>query len=289
MKTRIFTLALMSSLIIASCTKKDNEDNTTISDDEAIVNTNIDMAADDVSNVIEEQLLLTNSDASSRGTASLFAGCATITRTPAAGTVPIIGNTVSKVINFGAAGCLQPNGNRLRGIINMSFIYNPSATEQVVTYIFENFFHNSTKFNGQKTFTRSMTVGTATNPSHPIVVMDMDMLVTLADGRTLTRKGTRTREMTAGFGTVALNDNEFKVTGEWTTTYPNTSVQTSTIVNPLLVKLSCIASNSALVSQGTINFVRNSNNATLDYGAGNCDNEAVFTLNGVSRTITLKR
>ncbi len=289
MKTRILTLAMILSLMIVSCTKKDSEDNTTVSEDEININYNIDAAADDISNVLEEQLLLTNNDGLGRGTAAIFAGCATITRTPAAGTTPIIGSTVSKVIDFGMR-CEQPNGNVLSGKINMSFIYNPSAPVQVVTYIFENFFHNARKFNGQKTFTRSMTATSASNPtSNPIVVMTMDMLITLPDGRTFTRVGTRTREMTAGFGTIALNDNEFKITGEWTTTYPNTSVQTSTIVNPLLIKYSCATSNSALVSQGIINFVRNSNNATLDYGNGNCDNEAVFTLNGVSRTITLRR
>lgn len=288
MKTNFLMLGMIFSVLIISCSKNDDNDSTTISDDEVGINADIDIASDDVSNVLEEQLAITNLDGSGRGPALVYAGCATITRTPAAGTVLNVGQTVTKVIDFGTQ-CVQPNGNILSGKINMSFVYNPSATTQTVTYIFENFYHNARKLNGQKTFTRSMTATTATSQSHPIIVMNMDMLITLTDGRMLTRIGTRTREFVAGFSTSTLSDNVYDVTGNWTTTFPNTTIQTSTITTPLKLKLSCVAPNTSIITQGVISFVRNTNNATLDYGDGSCDNQAVFTLNGVSRFITLRR
>jgi hypothetical protein len=77
------------------------------------------------------------------------------------------------------------------------------------------------------------------------------------------------------------------VTGNWTTTFPNTTVQTSTITSPLLVKMSCINQNKPLLVQGIITFTRNGNTATLDYGDGTCDNLAVFTINGNAYNIII--
>ena len=54
-----------------------------------------------------------------------------------------------------------------------------------------------------------------------------------------------------------------------------------------MVKMSCIAVNKPLLVKGVITFVRNSHVATLDYGTGDCDNAAVFTLDGVAYPITI--
>ena len=130
-----------------------------------------------------------------------------------------------------------------------------------------------------------MTAGTN---SHPIVVMIMDMTATFPDGRVVQRTGTRTREITAGYATPnVLMDNVYQVTGNWSTTFPNTSVQTSTITSPLIVKMSCMAVNKPLLVQGVITIVRNTHTATLDYGTGDCDNIAIFTINGVPHTIII--
>ncbi|MCX8483312.1 MAG: hypothetical protein ORN50_06985, partial [Crocinitomicaceae bacterium] len=134
----------------------------------------------------------------------------------------------------------------------------------------------------------TMTVATATSPSHPIVVMNMQMTVTFPDGRVFERVGTRTREIIEGYGTpLVLADNIYKVTGSWSTTFPNTTIQTSTITTPLLVKMSCIAVNKPLLVKGVITFERNGNIATLDYGNGDCDNLAIFTINGTQYTIVI--
>ena len=50
MKTRILTLAMILSLMIVSCTKKDSEDNTTVSEDEVNINYNIDAACGQLAN-----------------------------------------------------------------------------------------------------------------------------------------------------------------------------------------------------------------------------------------------
>jgi hypothetical protein len=291
MKTKIVFLGLLLALFTISCNKdKDNNDFTA---DEAGVNAKIDLANDDVSDIIEGQFNATMENTTSGKTTELAAAtnlptCATITRVPTFGTAPTVGQTVTKTIDFGTTGCAMPNGNVLKGQIIMSFVYNPTATSHTINYQFVNFYHNAIKFDGNKTFTRTMSVATATSPSHPIVVMNMQMTVTFPDGRVFERVGTRTREIIEGYGTpLVLADNVYKVTGSWTTTFPNTTVQTSTITTPLLVKMSCIAVNKPLLVKGVITFERNGNIATLDYGNGDCDNLAIFTINGTQYTIVI--
>ncbi|MEO8516675.1 MAG: hypothetical protein ABI426_08025 [Flavobacterium sp.] len=290
MKTKFLILTMIISLMVISCSK-DNEtsDNTTITADEAGVNAKIDIASDDVSDVVASEEASTydnTTSGKSEVTASALPPCATVTRVPAFGTVITPGTTVTKTIDFGTSGCPLNNGNIVKGKIIITFVYDPNATSHTITYTFDHFYHNAILIEGHKTFTRTMTVGTPNSPSHPIVTMNMELTATFPDGRVFTRIGQRIREIIEGYGTPASwTDNVYQVTGSWTTTFPNTTVQTSTITTPLIIKLSCIAVNKPLLVQGIITTVRNTHVATLDFGNGVCDNLAVFTINGVSYDI----
>ncbi len=296
MKTRILIVATAFLLMTVGCSKKENSGNS-FTADEASVNSKIDLANDDVSNIADDQFTATMDNSTSGKNNSIenastavqnLPACATVTRIPAFNTPITAGTTVTKTIDFGTTGCPLSNGNVLKGKIIISFVYNPNETTHTINYQFVDFYHNAIKFEGNKTFTRTMTVATASSPSHPIVVMTLDMSATFPDGRVFTRVGTRTREIIEGYATPSiLADNVYQVTGNWTTTFPNTTVQTSTITTPLLVKMSCIAVNKPLLVQGVITFVRNGNTATLDYGNGDCDNLAVFTINGNSYNIVI--
>lgn len=289
MKTRILMLGMILSFIAISCSKKDSDDSITITPVEAILNSKIDVATDDVANLIEDEVDLTQNSKVATPELAPPTGCPTITRVPAyfnttvtppKAIIPEIGSTVTKTINYGS-GCKIANGNILRGVITITFIYDPEATTRVVTYAFVDFYHNLKKINGQKTFTKTIT------PSGASVEMNMDLTMTLSDGTYLRRVGTRTRVITAGFNTpLVLNDNVYQVTGNWTTTFPNNATQTSTITTPLTIKLACLPSNS-VISSGVISFVRNGKTATLDYGNGTCDKLAVFTYKEIAHNIIL--
>lgn len=293
MKTKFLIFTLVLSLAIISCSK-DSEttyDNATITTEEAAINSKIDIANDDVSDVVEEQETSTYANTTTgkmeESANSTLAICATITRVPAFGTAITPGTLVTKTIDFGTTGCTLQNGNLLRGKIIITFTYDPNATSHTITYTFDNFYHNSIKFTGTKTFTRTMTITTPNSPSHPVVVMNMDMTATFPNGNAYTRVGQRTREIIEGFGTISWTDNVYQVTGNWTTTFPNTSLQYSTITTPLIVKMSCVAVNKPLIVKGVITFQRNSHTATLDYGNGDCDNLAVFTIDGYAYNIVI--
>ena len=288
MKTTKFILGLALALSIYSCSKDDN--NGSISAEDAKTSAKIDAMNDDVSSLVEEQEANTYSNAiSGKITDAAFSQlttCATITRVPAFGTAPTLGQTVTKTIDFGSS-CTLNSGNVVSGKIIITFVYQPAATSHTITYSFENFFHNGIEFNGNKTFTRTMISTTANPILHPQVTMTMDMTATLPDGRVYTRVGSRVREIIEGYGNEILADNVYKVTGSWVTTGPNGGTQTSTITTPLNVKMSCVAVNKPLIVSGVITIVRNDTTATLDFGDGTCDNLAVLTVNGNSYNIVI--
>jgi hypothetical protein len=288
MKTKKLFLGLALSLMTIGCNKDDEKSSTSsFTSDEAKVNSQIDVANDDVSDIVEGQFnaVMTPAGRSSEvaSTSSNLPACANVTRTPEG---PLAdGTAVTINIDFGDTDCEMPNGNILKGEIIITFTYHPTASTNTINYEFVDFYHNAIKFTGNKSFTRTMSGG---ETSHPIVVMTMDMNATFPDGRVLHRVGTRTREIIEGYGTpLIFADNVYQVTGNWTTTFPNTTVQTSTITTPLKVKMSCANLHKPLLVEGVITFTRNGNIATLDYGNGDCDNIAIFTINGNSYTINI--
>lgn len=291
MKTKIFILGFALSLTILSCSKEDNGN--AISSEDAKVSAQIDAMNDDVSNIVEEQESKTYDNAASGKTAaadasySMYSTCATITRVPAFGTAPTVGQTVTKTIDFGT-GCTLDNGNVVSGIIVITFVYAPEATSHTINYSFQNFTHNGIAFNGDKTFTRVMGTSAANPNTHPIVTMTLDLTATLPSGAVYHRVGTRVREIIEGGNTpLVLADNVYQITGNWTTTGPNGGTQTSTITTPLHVKMSCMAVHKPLTVSGVITIVRNDTTATLDFGSGECDNLAVLTVNGNSYNIVI--
>lgn len=295
MKTRFLMMSAVLAVMLGACSKDDTKSSSSAADfssDEAKLNVKMDVANDDVSDIVEAEFDKTtneaNRSAESASSTSNLPSCATVTRVPAFGTPLNPGDQVTKTIDFGTTGCAMNNGNVLKGKIIITFTYQPGAASHTINYQFDNFYHNNIKFTGNKTFTRTMTEATQTSPSHPVVVMNMDMDATFPDGRVIHRTGTRTREIIAGYDTPnVLLDNQYQVTGNWTTTFPNASVKTSTITTPLIVKMNCVQQNKPLIVQGVITFQRNNRTATLDYGDGTCDNIATYTVNGNSYTIII--
>lgn len=287
MKTKILSLLFAVVIFSISCNRQEDE-GSKISADDVTVNAKIDVMNEDVSKIMDELLTSSEGFTNKQNTTSavpapFLPSCATVTRVPAIGTPLNPGDQVTKTIDFGATGCPLQGGNVLKGIIIMEFVYNPGATSHTVTYTLEDFYHNDIKFNGTKTFTRVMSVSATSSIVHPIVTMNMDIAATLPNGNVVTRTGTRVREIVHGYDTpLSWWDNSYQISGNWTTTFPSGAVQTSTISTPLLARMNC-----NFIVLGVIDITRNSNTAVLDYGNGNCNNQATLTINGVITNITL--
>jgi hypothetical protein len=117
--------------------------------------------------------------------------------------------------------------------------------------------------------------------------MQLDMTITMPNGDEYTRVGSRTRELVEGFSTDTFLDNIYRITGSWTTTNENGNQHTATITEPLMAKMSCITVNKPILARGIITFVKNNVTSTLDYGEGECDNIAIYSINGNSYTINI--
>lgn len=292
MKKIIKISSILAVVFMAISCDKDETKSDNLTADDAKTNTQIDIASDDVSNIVDLMYDNINENTISYRTvnesSSVYSNCATITRVPAFGTALTPGTQVTKTIDFGTTGCTLNNGNVVKGKIIINFVFQPNADSHVITYTFDNFYHNGIKLEGTKTFTRSMTVATAAIPSRPIVVMVLDLTITLANGNVVTRVGTRTREFVEGYNTPQIfADNIYKITGNWTTTKSNGNQHTATITEPLMAKMSCAVVNKPILAKGIISFVKNNVTSTLDYGDGTCDNIAIYTINGNSYTIII--
>lgn len=254
----------------------------TITTDDALANSEIDISVDDVSTIVEDQFSVQQNAASrtSEPVKSILPECAIVTTVAET-------ETYTKTIDFGTVGCTMPNGNVLKGKIIVSFSKNATTPSRTISYTLEGFYHNGKLIEGNKTITHERKSTDLLEALHPVTTHLIDVTVTFADGKIYTRKGTHVREMTVGFATLGnWEDNVFKATGNHVTNFPNGAEFTTTIKTPLVFKSIC---RKPFPVEGVVEINKNGGIATLDYGTGECDNLATMTADGVSKVIELKR
>ena len=272
MKTTKFILGMVLALSLFSCSKDDSGDSNL---SEAKVNAKIDAITDDVSDLVEKEYYeAANLAGRNAQTQELsLPDCVTVTVT---GDL----STWTRTLTF--TNCTMPNGNVLDGTIIISGSTNFDAPTQTISYSFVNFHHNNILVEGNRTMVRTLQSTATLATVHPVANIAFDMTVTFPNGNVYHRVGNRVREMIDGFTTPLLwIDNVFSITGSWTTTFPS-GTRTSNITTPLVAKATC----PHLVS-GVITVTGPVNTVTLDYGNGDCDNQATLTVNGTTTTITL--
>lgn len=263
-----------AAIVISSCTK-DNEtsSNSALTSTEISTNAKIDAASNDVADIIDDQFFQQNpTGKSTTNVNSILPTCASVT-------VALTPSTWTRTIDFGTTGCPMPNGAVLRGKIIISGSIVTNQMQYVMSYTFENFYHNNTLIQGNRTVTRSFQSTSYSSVVHPVHVMDINMTITSPTGEVYTRVGSRTRECVEGFDTNMIwNDNIYVITGSWATTFPNGNVHTNTIstTNPIRVRMNC----DYKIVRGTVTIVKNTHTAVLDYGEGTCDNIATIAIDG---------
>ena len=286
MKRKIlFIGALLTFSFFISCSsdEKTNDGTTTaISNDEIIKNAKIDASIEDVTNIAEDQFgAQQNGTNKPSGTVKNFLpSCATITTV-------LTNNTWTRTVDFGAEGCTLGNGNLLKGKMIISFSNDFTASTQTISYTFEGFSHNGKKLQGSRSIVRAVKATDLLATAHPVLTSTIDLTVTFEDASVYIRKGTLTKEMTAGYATwFDWDDNVFVVTGSGTTTFPNGDVFASEITTPLEFKASC---KTAFPVKGVVSITKNDAKAIIDYGNGDCNTLANVTKDGVTEEIDLKK
>ena len=128
------TFKLFFALFILTTISCENDNELTssqLTSEDALVNSKIDIASDDISSIVDQLFDNVNSNTinyrNSNTENSVFSNCATITRVPAFGTDLTPGTQVTKTIDFGTTGCTLNNGNIVKGKIIISFVLKSVA------------------------------------------------------------------------------------------------------------------------------------------------------------------
>ncbi|MBK9337795.1 MAG: hypothetical protein IPM98_15065 [Lewinellaceae bacterium] len=266
MKKSFFLLAalLVGIALFQSCKKDASEDVDVITSEDLATNEDfseqIDLAADVA---IEER--------GGGGT------CPVVTLAQPWGTWP---NTIT--IDYGTTGCTGPNGEHLlKGKIIVTQTGDMFTAGAVRTKTFENFFVDDVQVSGSKSWTNN---GKDASDNWSYTKTATDMQLIYPDGTSTTWNHTHTSTLIQGGNTPTHWDNVWSSAGSSAGTNRNGISYTSTIIEPLIKKAAC-----RWISEGVVEFTRDGNVSTLDFGNGTCDRFGKLTLpNGNTVTIRLR-
>jgi len=263
-------LFIVSGAIIASSVscRKDQENLSEIAEKEATINGLFNDVQNDMDETIEEK--------EASGYAVLKSLSAenqrVITVTQGAGD----STTFPKALKIEYSNYTSPEGRIKNGSITFTITGKYRNTGTVITTSFENFSIDGNKIEGTKTVTNTG------NYEYTVVIANGK--ITFADGGTYTRTSSRTRKWIAGYATPRnIWDDEYEITGSAAGVNTAGDNYNHTISEALLIKLNC-----AWVSKGKINLQAGIRTGSINYGMGDCDNQAVATVNGKDYNITLR-
>lgn len=201
--------------------------------------------------------------------------CFTVTVTPLApGVFP---KTVTT--DFGT-GCLGRDGRLRKGKIITVYTGRMVVPGKKATTTFVDYSVDSFKIEGTH-----IVENTSTSNMQGFSVKVVNGKITnTVSGRWRKWDSEKNILQTEGNGTVLFPiDDVFRITGGARGSNSGGHVWSSVIFEPLIKKFNC-----RWIVKGIVKLTRDTHEARLDYGNGNCDNQAVFTINGVSHTVTLR-
>lgn len=269
-KTTLFSI-LLSGLLLFSCSNNDDSDD----------NNEINFSAENTAraaqtdNVVEGSFNImeagyVEAEEGRSNSVSLFPACATIEIMPN-------GNGGMIVIDFGES-CTLNNGANVSGRIEMD--YGPlDGGTRTINYSYEDFTYNNNAVSGGGQIVRQI----ANQNGNPQSSATETIVVSFpGTDVTATRDGSRVIEWVEGVGSGTWVDNVFNITGNWNTELSNGFSRSGEVTQALVKKLSCIY----LVS-GVLEIQQEGLTGSIDWGEGNCDNQATLIFIGQQFPIVL--
>jgi len=198
---------------------------------------------------------------------------------------------IKVVVDFGTAGCLGNDGHTRRGKIITEYTGRLIFAGSVATTTFDGFYIDSIKVEG----THRVQNTSSTTNSTPNRQFTVDVI----NGKLSKPSGNYTewsshKVITQIEGLVTpdyARDDAFRIEGTAHGRVRRNDLVVAwdaTVVEPLIKRFNC-----RWITKGRIRTVRLNNSASspwvavLDFGNGDCDNQAVITINGVPHQITL--
>jgi hypothetical protein len=183
-------------------------------------------------------------------------------------------------IDFGDVNCLCNDGRYRRGKIDITFTGKYREPGTIITHGFENYFVNDKSVGGSKVVTN---MGLNENGNLNFTIEVTGIIQKPDSSGTFTWNSSRVREWIQGSDTPNRWDDIYLVTGTANGARPNGLTWEREIMTPLRVELAC-----RFIVSGTVELHPEGRPVSLlDYGNGDCDNIATFTMNGKTYTIHL--
>lgn len=276
----------MALIALSACTKNDlspNTEETALATD----NARMDNESDNIGTVINAIAYSNNlSDVAQKldGAGKIFGNvtlpeCAVVT-------VDTISNPKSITVNFGSTPCLcdEWDGMYRQGVVKATWTGNYKETGTVITITTTDYYRGITadqmdKIEATKVVTN---IGPNANGNFQFHIV-ATIKIYYFTGETSDWNVDKIKEWSEGQFTADINDDVFVITGTVNGTNRNGLPVSGTITTPI-VKNSCDWYVSGVMEITRGNFPQ----ITLDYGNGTCDDQATVTVNGNTKTITLK-
>ena len=186
-------------------------------------------------------------------------------------------------INYDRGNCKDFHERVKRGkiIITTSGKYRNEGFTRTVT--FENYYVNDFKVEGTKTIINQ---GLNDNENVIYYVKLKNGNITTPEGKVITKEYEKTREWVKGYETPLYKwDNEYRITGKATGTNRNGISYIRTINEPLYLSATC-----RFILSGTVEIKQDDKPSVLiDYGNGECEDQATATVNDKTSEIRLNR
>lgn len=219
--------------------------------------------ADGTFNIMEQAFVENETEGRGVIQFSLFPSCTEIT-------VGMQGNVFTILLNFGDS-CTLNNGNVVSGSILLEYGPLVSGT-YTVNYTFQDFVFNGNAVSGGGTILYEI----ANQNGNPQSTVNESITVSFPNNSvTGTRTGTRISEWVEGVGSGNWVDNVYHVTGNWQTAFTNGFERSGEVTETLVYKTAC-----PYVVAGRLEVTQDGVTAAIDFGNGECDNQAVFIYNG---------
>lgn len=192
------------------------------------------------------------------------------------------------VIDFGTTGCRGIDGRFRKGKIITEYTNRLLIPGAVATTTFDRFYVDSIKVEG----THKISNTSANTTTRQFTVEVLEAKLTKPSGNFVEWNNRKVITQLEGLMTVLPFDDVFKIEGSANGRVKRGALLVaweSTIIEPLFKRFNC-----RWIVKGKVRTTRRNTNssgpwvAVLDFGNGICDNQAVITINGVSRQITLR-
>lgn len=204
---------------------------------------------------------------------------------PKGATVTVVneGNPFPKVItiDYGTEGITGKRGNVFKGKVIVRVTNRMDVAGSSRNYTFENFSVNDNQVKGSK----SVTYNGTTNDKKNWTVLVSDTIVKAVDGKIIISNSTRIRTRISDNNTPNVYyDDKYSIEGSATGVNAKGIAYTMSITKPLIID-----GVWPVFVEGTMVVTTEKRSVITDYGDGTRDMKATITVNGVTKTISLRK